>query len=150
VKRFISIVLLLVLLDQASKILVERIIPLGHSVSVLPFFALTHVQNTGAAFGMMAQSNRLFVGLTIVILALLVKMHKDLTTQGRWASVGVALVWGGALGNLADRLRRGGVTDFLDVHWHAWHWPAFNVADSAISVGVTFLLLQNLLTAKPK
>lgn len=149
-KRFIAVVLSLFVLDQASKILVEIYLPLGHQVPLLPFFALTHVQNTGAAFGILADSNRLFVSLTIVILALLVKMHKDLTSQGPWANVGVALVWSGAMGNLADRLRRGAVTDFLDVYWHGWHWPAFNLADSAISVGVSLLLLQNFMTAKQK
>lgn len=148
-KRFIPTVLLILFLDQVSKVVVERLLPLGHSVQLLPCFALTHVQNTGAAFGIFAQSNKLFIGLTVVILALLVKMHKELTTQGAWARVGIAFVWGGALGNLVDRLRNGAVTDFLDVYWKSWHWPAFNVADSAITVGVSLLLLQNFLTEKP-
>ena len=148
-KRFIPTVLLILFLDQVSKVVVERLLPLSHSVPLLPCFALTHVQNTGAAFGIFAQSNKLFIGLTVVILALLVKMHKELTTQGAWARVGIAFVWGGALGNLVDRLRNGAVTDFLDVYWKSWHWPAFNVADSAITVGVSLLLLQNFLTEKP-
>lgn len=147
-KRFIPIVLVVFISDQASKLLVEKFLLLGHSVSVLPFFALTHVQNTGAAFGIFAQSNKLFIGLTVIILALLVKMHKELTAQGAWARVGIAFVWGGALGNVMDRIRNGAVTDFLDVYWRAWHWPAFNVADSAITVGVSFLLIQNFMTEK--
>jgi len=147
-KRFIPTVLAVLSLDQASKILVEKFLPLGHSIFVLPIFALTHVQNTGAAFGVLAHSNRLFIGLTVIILALLVKMHKDLTAQGAWARVGIAFVWGGALGNMADRLRNGAVTDFLDVFWKTWHWPAFNVADSAITVGVCLLLIQNVLGAR--
>jgi signal peptidase II len=148
-RRFLSTVLSVLFLDQTSKIVLENLLPLGHSVPVLPFFALTHVQNTGAAFGIFAQSNKLFIGLTVVILALLVKMHKELAAQGAWARVGIAFVWGGALGNLVDRIRNGAVTDFLDVYWKTWHWPAFNVADSAITVGVSFLLIQNLLTEKP-
>lgn len=148
-RRFISIVLTILFLDQTSKIAIEILLPLGHSVPLLPCFALTHVQNTGAAFGIFAQSNKLFIGLTVVILALLVKMHKELAAQGAWARVGIAFVWGGALGNLVDRIRNGAVTDFLDVYWKTWHWPAFNVADSAITVGVSFLLIQNLLTEKP-
>lgn len=148
-RRFLSTVLSVLFLDQTSKIVLENLLPLGHSVPVLPFFALTHVQNTGAAFGIFAQSNGLFIGLTVVILALLVKMHKELAAQGAWARVGIAFVWGGALGNLVDRIRNGAVTDFLDVYWKTWHWPAFNVADSAITVGVSFLLIQNLLTEKP-
>jgi signal peptidase II len=148
-RRFLSTVLSVLFLDQTSKIVLENLLPLGHSVPVLPFFALTHVQNTGAAFGIFAQSNKLFIGLTVVILALLVKMHKELAAQGAWARVGIAFVWGGALGNLVDRIRNGAVTDFLDVYWKTWHWPAFNVADSAITVGVSLLLLQNFLTEKP-
>ena len=147
-KRFISVVLGVVFIDQTSKILVEKSLPLGRSVPFLPVFALTHVQNTGAAFGILSHSNKLFVGLTLVILALLVKMHRELTAQGPWARVGIAFVWGGALGNMADRLRNGSVTDFLDFFWNSWHWPAFNVADSAITVGVSFLIIQNLLTEK--
>lgn len=147
-KRLISTVFLILFLDQTSKIVVEKLLPLGRSVSVFPFFALTHVQNTGAAFGLFAQSNKLFIGLTVVILALLVKMHKELTTQGAWARAGISFVWGGAIGNLVDRLRNGAVTDFLDVYWKAWHWPAFNVADSAITIGVSLLLLQNFITEK--
>lgn len=147
-KRLILTVLGILILDQSSKIAVENLLPLGHSVPLLSFFAFTHVQNTGAAFGFLAQSNKLFIGLTVVILALLVKMHKELVAQGPWARVGISLVWGGALGNLVDRLRNGAVTDFLDVYWRAWHWPAFNVADSAISVGVGLLLLQNMVKDK--
>ena len=149
-RRFISIVLTILFLDQTSKIAIEILLPLGHSVPLLSCFALTHVQNTGAAFGIFAQSNKLFIGLTFVILALLVKMHKELTAPGVWGRTGIALVWGGAVGNLVDRIRNGAVTDFLDVFWHAWHWPAFNVADSAISVGVGLLLIQNLMKENPK
>lgn len=149
-KRLIPIALAILLLDQASKIAIETLLPLGHSVSLLPGFALTHVQNTGAAFGIFAQSNKMFIVLTGIILALLVKMHKELTAQGAWGRTGIALVWGGAVGNLFDRLRNGAVTDFLDVYWQAWHWPAFNVADSAITVGVGFLLVQNLMKENPK
>lgn len=149
-RRFIPIVLAVLFLDQTSKIAIERLLPLEHSVPLLPWFALTHVQNTGAAFGIFAQSNKMFILLTGIILALLAKMHKELTAQGAWGRTGIALVWGGAVGNLVDRLRNGAVTDFLDVFWHAWHWPAFNVADSAITVGVGFLLVQNLIKENSK
>jgi signal peptidase II len=141
-------VLGILLLDQASKISVEKFLPLGQTVPLLPFFALTHVQNTGAAFGLFPRSNWIFVGLTLAILGLLLKMHRELAAQGALARLGLALVWGGALGNLADRLRRGAVTDFLDVYWKGWHWPAFNVADSAITVGVSLLLIQNFFAEK--
>ncbi len=70
-------------------------------------------------------------------------------TTGRWAHVALGLVFGGAVGNLIDRARFGAVVDFLDFYWRSWHWPAFNVADSAISVGVTLLALRMLLAPAP-
>jgi signal peptidase II len=142
--RSLSLILAVLAIDQTSKVAVEKWMPLGQTTPILPFFSLTHVQNTGAAFGMFADSNGAFIVLTLVILALLAKMHRDLAGQGKWASVGVLLVWGGAVGNLVDRIRVGAVTDFLDFYWRGWHWPAFNVADSAITVGVTLLFVQNL------
>ncbi|MBK8872106.1 MAG: signal peptidase II [Elusimicrobia bacterium] len=142
--RSFLIVLSVLATDQISKIVVENRMPLGHTIPILPFFSLSHVQNTGAAFGMFADSNGAFIVLTVVILALLAKMHRELAGQGTWAAVGVLLVWGGAVGNLVDRIRTGAVTDFLDFYWRGWHWPAFNVADSAITVGVTLLFVQNL------
>lgn len=133
--------------DLVTKLTVEKWVPLGHSIPLLPIFSLTHVQNTGAAFGLFADSNGALIVLTLVILAVLGKMHRELASQGKWANVGILLVWGGALGNLTDRVRNTAVTDFLDIFWKGWHWPAFNVADSAITVGVTLLFVQNLINS---
>lgn len=130
--------------DQLSKWLVERAIPLHDVRPVLPFFNLTHVLNTGASFGMFQDSNRAFIGVTVLILAILAVLHRRLAAEGPLTRTGLALLWGGAVGNLVDRLRVGAVIDFLDFHWGAHHWPAFNVADSAITVGVGLVFLQNL------
>ena len=102
------------LLDQATKLLVRRAIPLNSGVTVAPFFSLTHVQNTGAAFGIAQDGNLFFIATTIIILTVLGFLHRRLAAQGRWTALGLPLLWGGALGNLVDRLRVGAVVDFLD------------------------------------
>lgn len=145
---------LVLLLDRGSKWLVEARIPLHDGISVIPgFFRLTHVQNRGAAFGLFAESSSewkaailiLFSLVALVVVtALLWKNSHALASTG----VGLALILGGALGNLWDRVLSGHVVDFLDFHAGGYHWPAFNVADSAIVVGA-LLLMAEILFAKP-
>jgi signal peptidase II len=141
---FASISAAVLLLDQTTKLLVVRHLPLGETWPLLPVLSLTHVQNTGAAFGFMQNSNPFFVASTLLILGFLAWSHKQLSAE-RGAALGLALLWGGALGNLLDRLRLGRVTDFLDFHWRHWHWYTFNVADSAISIAIALILTGNLL-----
>lgn len=136
------------LADQITKGALRHHLPYGSEIPWTSFFSLVHVQNTGAAFGILPQANALFVLLTLVILGLLVKWSREMFGTGVWARAGLPLVWGGALGNLVDRLWLGAVTDFLDFHWHGWHWPAFNVADSAISLGIGCLIVQHF-TPRP-
>jgi signal peptidase II len=145
---------LVVLLDRASKWLVARNIGLHDNLSVVPgFFRLTHVENRGAAFGLFSDSPSdwkvamliLFSLIALVVVsALLWKNSHAMTTTG----VGLALIMGGALGNLWDRLLEGHVVDFLDFSVGGYHWPAFNVADSAIVVGA-LMLVAEILFAKP-
>ena len=135
--------------DQASKWLIRATLPLGGSVAVTPFFNLVHAENPGAAFSFLASQpgwqRWLFTALGLGASALIVGL---LLRQPRRAlsGAGLACVLGGALGNVLDRLLHGRVTDFLDVYLvHAgvqWHWPAFNLADSAIAVGAALLLLD--------
>jgi signal peptidase II len=138
----------ILILDQVSKGMVHGWVPLYSAARFGPFFNLTHVLNTGASFSMFPDANRAFIGLTIVILAVLAVLHRRLAGEGALTAFGVACLWGGALGNLADRLRRGAVVDFLDFHLGVHHWPAFNVADSAITVGVALMFLQNIARAR--
>ncbi|MDP2792897.1 MAG: signal peptidase II [Sulfurisoma sp.] len=113
------------------------------SLAILPFFNLVLVFNAGAAFSFLAQAGGwqkwFFVLLALGISAWIVVMLRR-HAHDRLQSFALALVLGGALGNVIDRLRFGAVVDFLDVHVAGWHWPAFNVADSAITVGVTLLV----------
>jgi signal peptidase II len=145
---------IVLILDQAMKWLALRRLGPGVSVNVIDgFFSLTLVMNPGLAFGMLGTVPRgwrwVVALLSIVALAVLASLATRLLPEGgRVAAVAIGMIFGGAAGNLIDRARFGAVVDFLDFYWRGWHWPAFNVADSAISAGVALLALR-LLTAKP-
>ncbi len=139
---FLPVGLGLVVVDQITKFLVEGKMREGLEVPILTgLFSLTRVHNTGVAFGM-AQGNNLLPGfLALLILIFAGWMARTWDWRERWIQVIAGLVAGGAVGNLIDRVRLGYVLDFLDFHYGAWSWPAFNVADAAISVGVGYLFL---------
>jgi signal peptidase II len=141
--------------DQATKAIVQAAMaPQAHQQvavrKVLPVFALTYVRNTGAAFGVLATYRPeirlpLFFVVTVVAVGALVSFLRRTSPDHRWLVGALGGILGGALGNLVCRVfRHGEVIDFLDVHWGALHWPAFNVADSAITVGVAIVLLHGL------
>ena len=142
--------------DQLTKLWALRALRPGEPVPVIDgLFSLTLVMNPGLAFGMLSSTPdgwRWIAGaLSLVALAVLAVLAvRMMPTGGRWTAVAVGLVFGGAIGNLIDRVRFGSVVDFLDVYWRAWHWPAFNVADSAISVGVALLALLMVLAPAPR
>lgn len=137
-----------IMLDQASKIQIMQTMRLHESIPVIPnFFSLTYIRNPGAAFGILASSSNgfrlLFFGFTSLFALVLLgtiffRLHHD-DWIGRLSIAGIL---GGAIGNLLDRLRFGEVIDFLDFYVQSYHWPAFNVADAAISVGVCFLIFH--------
>jgi len=153
-KAHLLIAVAVLLLDRLSKWAVSGKIALHESINIIPgFFRLTHVQNRGAAFGLFSESPSeykvavlvLFSLVALVVVsALLWKNSHTLTTTG----VGLALILGGALGNLWDRIVTGHVVDFLLFYIGSYQWPAFNVADTAIVVGA-FLLVGEILFAKP-
>jgi signal peptidase II len=152
-KYFFLIAASVLLLDRVTKWAVAGNIALRDNISVIPgFFRLTHVENTGAAFGLFAESSAQWkVGALvsfsilalIVVSALLWKNGHSLTTT----TVGLSLILGGALGNLWDRMFAGHVVDFLDFYVGSYNWPAFNVADSAIVIGA-LLLVSEIVFAK--
>ena len=145
---------IVLIFDQATKWIALRRLPPGVPVDVIDhFFSLTLVMNPGLAFGMLASVPlgwRWVVALlSIGALGVLAAVATRLLPEGGWAAaVAVGMIFGGAAGNLVDRARFGAVVDFLDFYWRDWHWPAFNVADSAITVGVALLALR-MLTAQP-
>jgi signal peptidase II len=147
---------LILVLDQVTKLIALRELTLGVPVPVIDgFFSLTLIMNPGLAFGMLAQTPtpwRWVVALlSVAALAVLLVMAVRLLPAGGAVSVlALGLIFGGAVGNLIDRARFGAVVDFLDFYWRSYHWPAFNVADSAISVGVTLLALQMLFGNPPE
>jgi lipoprotein signal peptidase len=154
--RSISVLAAAILVaDQITKWWALHALRFGEAVPVIPgFFSLTLVMNPGLAFGMLAgvpETFRWMVGLlsigAVVILAVIAA--RLLPTGGPWTRLALGLIFGGAAGNLIDRLRFGAVVDYLDFYWGAYHWPAFNVADSAITVGVTILAFR-MLVDSPK
>ncbi|MEO5327713.1 MAG: signal peptidase II [Magnetococcus sp. THC-1_WYH] len=140
--------------DQVSKwVAVEQLANGRRVVLWENFFDLVLVYNVGAAFGLFQNlvplwRNLLLVGVALVAVVAIVSILRHTTSP--WLILGMALILGGALGNLIDRVRLGKVVDFLYVHWHDLSWPVFNVADSAISVGVAMLLLDYFLNADDK
>ena len=144
------IALLVVVVDQLVKLVVRREFQLYESVSVIPdLFNLTRIHNTGAAFGMLDGSEipykaAILTTVRIVVLGVLAVFAGTLPAAHRLARVGLALVLGGAVGNLIDGLTLGYVVDFLDFYWGAWHFWAFNVADASISVGMALVILDQI------
>lgn len=152
--RYLIIPLLVVAADQWSKWLIEQQLVLYEGITVIPgFFDLVHVLNTGIAFGLFPSGGDLFGTVLLSLLGL-----GALTIVGAYFSraeshqrlllVALALIMGGAVGNLIDRLLLGAVTDFFDVYVGSHHWPTFNVADSAISVGIGLLAWETLRSPK--
>ena len=139
-----------VVLDQITKLIaLARLVP-GATVRVIDdVLALTLVLNPGLAFGLLAsvptEWRWIVALLSVVALVILVRVALRILPRGGFADHGaIGLIFGGAIGNLIDRARFGAVIDFVDVHYRGWHWPAFNVADSAITVGVTVLAIRLL------
>lgn len=137
---FLLIAAFVAAMDQATKLWIRSHLPLGESLPEVGFVRLTHVQNTGSAFGLFANQAFLLTLIAIVGLVLILVFYRYLSEYGVLGMSALGLVFGGAVGNLIDRLRLGYVTDFVDVRlWHGYHWPTFNVADSAITVGTIAL-----------
>ena len=137
-----------VVADQVTKAIILDRLALYQHIPVVPgFFSITHIQNPGGAFGFLAQQSpmvRAFIFLLMSFLAvcLIFWFYRKTPSTHRFLSAGFALILGGAIGNLIDRLRFGSVVDFLDFYVGTWHWPAFNVADSAITTGIAIFLLH--------
>jgi len=140
-------------LDQGTKWAAETWLTPYAPVPLIPSLNLTLMYNEGAAFSFLAGAGGwqrwLFAGLAVAVTAALaVWLHRLRPTQ-RLTAAGIALLMGGAVGNLIDRILTGRVVDFIDVYYGQWHWPAFNLADSAITLGIALLLLESLREGRP-
>ena len=145
-KAYFTLCTILVLVDQITKEIVDSTFALGESLSVTTFFSWTYVQNSGAAFSMLADGGDLYryllLGVSLIAsLALMVWMHKTAVFL-RQRLLGQSILLAGAIGNLIDRALYGVVIDFIDLHYGGFYWPVFNLADSFIFIGVAFLLLE--------
>ncbi len=145
--RWLAISLVVIVLDQLSKFWVAGALQFGDGVALTSFFNLVHARNAGAAFSFLAGESGwqrfFFIGIASgasVLIVYLIRKH----AAEPWFCLALSLVLGGALGNLIDRVRFGYVVDFLDFYYGTWHFPAFNVADSAIFVGAVLLIWDSL------
>ncbi|MEW5978349.1 MAG: signal peptidase II [Acidobacteriota bacterium] len=145
---YLGLAVAVFVLDRWTKVLVEKLIPLYYSHPIIDgFFDLTHSRNTGVAFGFFADSNRWWMPYVLTVvsavaLVVIVSLSVRQPVQDWKLQGGLMLVLGGAVGNLYDRVNYGYVIDFLDVYYGTYHWPTFNVADSAITCGIGLLLLE--------
>jgi signal peptidase II len=146
--RWLGVAGLVVVLDQLTKLIVIREFDLYDRLPVLPFFDLVRLHNTGAAFSLLAGAsgwqNWFFTGVAVVVCGVLLWWFRQVPPGRVLVPLALMLVVGGAIGNLIDRLAYGYVVDFVLLYWREWSYPAFNVADSAITVGVVLLLYDGL------
>jgi signal peptidase II len=145
--KWLWLSLLAVILDQGSKLAITSSMQLYQSFPVIPYFNLTYVHNKGAAFSFLSEAGGwqrwFFAGLALVISGVIAVWLARLKPHETLLAAALSLVLGGAIGNLIDRLAYGYVIDFLDVYYQTWHWPAFNIADSAITLGVILMLVDS-------
>jgi len=144
--KWLGLSLLIIVLDQASKLWVVANFDLYESIALLPGVNFTYVHNTGAAFSFLSSAGGwqrwFFVAIGLVATVVFLVWLWKLKTSERWMAVTLSLILGGAIGNLYDRIAYSYVIDFIDVYYESHHWPVFNIADSAISIGVVMMLID--------
>lgn len=145
--KYLSITGLVIVLDQVSKWWMVSWLSLYETVAILPYFNLTMAHNHGAAFSFLAQAGGwqrwFFISLALIISVVLLVWLAKLKLTAKLEAISLSLILGGALGNVMDRIMYGYVVDFLDVYVGTSHWPAFNIADSAICLGAILLILDS-------
>jgi signal peptidase II len=148
---WLAIAATVAVLDQLTKWWLGLYLLPGQAIQVTPFFNLVHVFNRGAAFSFLADAGGwqrfFFIAITLGAIGLILWLMRKHADEPMFC-LGLALILGGAVGNLYDRVAHGHVVDFLDFHAAGWHWPAFNVADSGITVGATLLVIDALFSTR--
>jgi signal peptidase II len=144
--NWLWLTVLIVVLDQVTKALATHYLYMHAPVQLLPGLNLTLMHNTGAAFSLLSQAGGwqrwFFIVLASGVSIAIIVWIANLPATNRWMSCALALILGGAVGNLWDRIILGYVVDFIDVYYRDWHWPAFNIADSAITIGAIMLIID--------
>ncbi len=144
--KWLVLSLIIIVLDQLTKMLASHYLQLHVPVSIFPGFNLTLMHNTGAAFSFLSQAGGwqrwFFIALAIIVSIIILVWLFRLPANKHWVACALALILGGAIGNVWDRMMLSYVIDFIDVYYQELHWPAFNIADSAISVGAVMLLID--------
>jgi len=150
--KFLWITLVVIILDQISKQLAEYYLVFHVPIPVISFFNLTLSYNTGAAFSFLASAGGwqrwFFISLALIVSVVIIVWIKKLTPQDKWVAVALTMVLGGALGNVIDRVLFAHVIDFIHVYYEQWSFPIFNIADSAITIGVAILLMDGFFGGK--
>lgn len=146
--KWLGLAAIIVMIDQATKLIAENTMRFGERINLLPVFDLTLVYNRGAAFSFLAQGDgwqRWFLsGVAVAAIVFILWLMKSQGDNTRRMMLALTLILSGAIGNLIDRLFYGHVVDFLLVYWHPWYYPAFNIADTAITLGAILLIWDEL------
>ena len=146
--KWIWLAVVVVILDQLTKYIASTSLEIHQSVAVIPMFNWTLMHNPGAAFSFLANEGGwqrwFFAVIAIAVSAVIVLWIKRLQQHEKWQAVALALILGGAIGNVIDRIWLGYVVDFIDVYYEHMHWPAFNIADSAITIGVVLIIIDSI------
>ena len=146
--KWIWLAVVVVVFDQLTKYIASTSLEMLQPVAVMPMFNWTLMHNTGAAFSFLANEGGwqrwFFAVIAIVVSVVIVLWIKRLEQHEKWQAIALALILGGAIGNVIDRIWLGYVVDFIQVYYQQWYWPAFNIADSAISIGVAMIIIESI------
>lgn len=146
--KWIWIAVVVVILDQLTKYIASTSLEMHQPIAVMPMFNWTLMHNTGAAFSFLDDAGGwqrwFFAVIAVVVSAVIVLWIKRLQQHEKWQAAALALILGGAIGNVIDRILLGYVVDFIDIYYESSHWPAFNIADSAIFIGVAMLIIESI------
>ena len=146
--KWIWVTVVVVILDQLTKYIASSSLELYQQIAVMPMFNWTLLHNPGAAFSFLANEagwqRWFFAAIALVVSVVIVLWIKKLKQHEKWQAIALALILGGAIGNVIDRIWLGYVVDFIQVYYQQWYWPAFNIADSAIFIGVAMIIIESI------